>query len=145
MNKTERKSTLKGIIKDLKSYKNEMVDNAHDLIDGQIEVDNLYNFLDDRCILPSDWDFEDMKSQMIREFYENDDVLSGIVGSIDEFSEEVYETMEDMKDGSRKDEWSEFYDVIEDAKATIELSEVTEVEELEEQISDVINILEDLI
>lgn len=145
MNKTERKSTLKGILKDLKSYKNEMIRNASDLIDGINKVDDLYDFLDTRCVLPSEWDSDEMKCQMIREFYENDGMLSGMIGDIEDFAEEVYETLSDMKDGDRKDEWSDFHSIIEDAKYTIDISELTEIDELEEKISEVINMLEDLI
>lgn len=148
MNKRERKSSLKDIVKMIDENLVYIEGNATGIIgQAQQKIEDLALFLEENCIMPENFDAEEMKKEILVDYFDNDEDIQEILGSIESFREEVYEHIGEMREGANKEEWEEFYanlEYIEDI-VNIEEQEISDIETYIENMEQLKRDLEDLI
>lgn len=124
MNKRERKSRLKDIVKTIDVAIVSIEKNAKNIIgQAQEKIEDLSWYLEENCIMPSDFDAEEMIKNILVDYFENDDEVQEIIGLIEELREEVSEHIEEMREGSNKEEWEDFYYNMEYIENVIDIEE----------------------
>ena len=148
MNKRERNSRTRGIVKDITEFLKVFGDKTTSLIKGIDLVDETTNFLASELTLPDCWDGTEIKMQLLSDFIENDEDAQWIIEEIKTLYSEVDEQVYDMSDNSPyKFEWEDFLGGIEELEfgLDVEENEYTTVEELNDAFVEVKHKLMDLL
>ena len=148
MDKRERKSRLKDIIKDIDKTIGWLETDAKKTIKTiQGKIDDLSWCLEMNCLMPDSFDTDEMMKDILVEYFDYDEDIIEIKGGIDSLREDVYGHIEEMKDGSNKEEWEEFYSNLEYVEDIIDIKEqeITDVEDFIENMKELKNRLEDLV
>lgn len=148
MNKRERKSRLKDIVSMIDINLGYIEGDAKDIVgQAQQKIEDLAWFLEENCIMPESFDAEEMKKEVLVDYFGNDEDIQEILGNIESLREEVYEYIGEMREGANKEEWEEFYtnlEYIEDI-VNIEEQEISDIETYIENMEQLKRDLEDLI
>lgn len=148
MDKRERKSRLKDII--------EAIDESVVSIEGfdkrlmvktQKKIYDLYLHLENHCIVPDSFDPDEMMKEILVDYFNNDEDIIEIRDSIEGLKDDTYDHIDEMKEGSNKEEWEEFYSNLEyiDDIIDFEEQEISNVEEFIENMKELKSRLNDLI
>ena len=148
MDKRERKSRLKDIVgaidqrvADIEKYDKGLMTKT------EKKIDELCCHLENHCIVPDSFRPEEMMNEIIADYFSNDEDIMEIRGSIESLKEDTYHHIDEMKEGSNKEEWQEFYSNLEyiDDVIDFEEQEISNVEEFIENMKELKSNLESLI
>ena len=111
MNKNERKSRLKEIIRGI-DVSIESINGSTRKLMTQFEekLDDLTGFLNDNCIVPDDYDEAVIFTNVFADIMDNDEDLGYVFSSIEELKDDVDDHISDMNEGVRREEWEDFSD-----------------------------------
>ena len=148
MNKRERNSRTRGIVKDIVEYLKVFGEKTKPLMKGIDLVDETTNFLASELTIPDCWEGSEIKMQLLSDFIEYDEDAQNIIEEIKTLYSEVDEQVYDMSDNSPyKTEWEDFLGGIEELEdvLNVEENEYTTVKELYDAFVEVKYKLIDLI
>lgn len=148
MNKRERKSRLKDIINMIGKSLNHVKDDANEVIGkAQEKIDDLSWYLEEKCIVPESFDAEEMKKEILVDYFDNDEDVIEIKDEIESFREDVYEHVEEMREGLNKEEWEEFYSNLEQIEDIIDIDEqeISDIDTFIDNMEQLKRDLEDLL
>jgi len=114
MDKKERNSRLKDIVEAIDKSINGIEKYEKKIMKETYEkIDDLYCYLEDRCIVPNSFDTEKMMQEILDDYFTHDEEIMDIKRDIEELTNDVYEHINEMEDGSNKEEWERFFSNIE--------------------------------
>lgn len=148
MNKRERNSRARGIVKDITEFLKVFGEKTKPLMKGIDLVDETTNFLASELTIPDCWECSEIKMQLLSDFIEYDEDAQNIIEEIKSLYSEVDEQVYDMSDNSSyKFEWEDFLGGIEELELglDVEENEYTTVEELYDAFVEVKHKLMDLL
>jgi predicted CopG family antitoxin len=111
------------------------------------KIDKLYCYLENHCIVPDSFDPEEMMNEILVDYFNNDVELVDVRRDIISLTDDVYDHIQEMKEGSSKYEWEKIYSNIQFIEEIInfEEQEVKNIDEVIECIKVLNNKLKDLI
>lgn len=148
MDKRERKTRLKEIIEAIdKSIVSIEGFDKRLMVETQKKIDDLYGYLENHCIVPDSFDPDEMMKEILVDYFNNDEDIIEIRDSIEGLKEDTYDHIDEMKEGSNKEEWEEFYSNLEyiDDIIDFEEQEISNVKEFIENMKELKSRLNDLI
>ena len=137
MNKRERTLKAKDIIKSIDTYLKGFDSIENVIGTGLAKVEGLFDYLESNCLVPDSFEPDEMKQEILRDYFENDSELLDITQHIEELREEVNEQIYQMSENnSRRDSWEEFYNEMEFIEDIIDINEneITSIYEIKENI-----------
>lgn len=148
MDKRERKSRLKDII--------EMVDKCiigieqHDKVlmtEAHKRIEDLHWYLEENCIVPDSFDPEEMMKEILVDYFGYDREILDIRKDIECLADDIYDHMEEMEEGSNREEWEEFCDHLERLGGFLYIKEqkIKDIEEFIKHMKELKSELQDLI
>lgn len=148
MNKRERTVRLKEIINALSELVVTLNDQVTPLMDEvEKRLSSLAELLEANFIVPSDFDESELYQSILSECLEYHEDLKDVISMIEEFRDEVHDVIDEMNDGARRDEWTEFYDQLDGVEQTLSFSDsgaetmddvIQNIKDLQENLSDLV-------
>lgn len=148
MDKRERKVRLKEIINALSELVVTLNDQVTPLMDEvEKRLSSLAELLEANFIVPSDFDESELYQSILSECLEYHEDLKDVISMIEEFRDEVHDVIDEMNDGARRDEWTEFYDQLDGVEQTLSFSDsgaetmddvIQNIKDLQENLSDLV-------
>lgn len=148
MNKRERTVRLKEIINALSELVVTLNDQVTPLMDEvEKRLSSLAELLEANFIVPSDFDESELYQSILSECLEYHEDLKDVISMIEEFRDEVHDVIDEMNDGTRRDEWTEFYDQLDGVEQTLSFSDsgaetmddvIQNIKDLQENLSDLV-------
>ena len=110
MNKREFKVRVKEIIDAIDESIKYIEENSKPMLDEAKEkLDDLEGYLDYHCINPSGFDSEELLQEILEDYFENDNEIINIVSDIESLRDDIQEHIDEMSEGTRKEEWEELH------------------------------------
>ena len=110
MNKREFKVRVKEIIESIDESIKYIEENSKPMLDEAKEkLDNLEEYLDYHCINPDGFDSEELLQEILEDYFENDNEIINIVSDIESLRDDIQEHIDEMSEGTRKEEWEELH------------------------------------
>jgi uncharacterized coiled-coil DUF342 family protein len=148
MDKRERTVRLKEIINALSELVVTLNDQVTPLMDEvEKRLSSLAELLEANFIVPSDFDESELYQSILSECLEYHEDLKDVISMIEEFRDEVHDVIDEMNDGTRRDEWTEFYDQLDGVEQTLSFSDsgaetmddvIQNIKDLQENLSDLV-------
>ena len=148
MNKRERTVRLKEIINALSELVVTLNDQVTPLMDEvEKRLSSLAELLEANFIVPSDFDESELYQSILSECLEYHEDLKDVISMIEEFRDEVHDVIDEMNDGARRDEWTEFYDQLDGVEQTLSFSDsgaetmddvIQNIKDLQENLRDLV-------
>lgn len=148
MDKRERTVRLKEIINALSELVVTLNDQVTPLMDEvEKRLSSLAELLEANFIVPSDFDESELYQSILSECLEYHEDLKDVISMIEEFRDEVHDVIDEMNDGARRDEWTEFYDQLDGVEQTLSFSDsgaetmddvIQNIKDLQENLSDLV-------
>ena len=114
MDKKERNSRLKDIVEAIDKSINGIEKYEKKIMKETYEkIDDLYCYLEDRCIVPNSFDTEKMMQEILDDYFTHDEEIMDIKRDIEELTNDVYDHINEMENNSSKEEWEQFFSNIE--------------------------------
>lgn len=148
MDKRERKTRLKNIIKMVNEGIVSVEEGAKVVIGtAQDKINDLGDYLEVHCIEPPCFDTDEMIKEILIDYFDNDTEVTEIKNEIQSLKEDILEHTEEMREGSNKDEWEDFYSSLESVDEVLDVHEqnIEDVDSFIENMGQLKNNLEDLI
>ena len=123
MDKRERKARLKEIITMIDESLVSIEDTKKFMKETEKKIDDLSWYFEMHCITPNSFDTEKMIQEILVDYFDNDNEIIEIRSDIQSLREEVYEHIDEMKDGANKEEWESFYSELEYIEDIIDIEE----------------------
>ena len=110
-------------------------------------LSSLAELLEANFIVPSDFDESELYQSILSECLEYHEDLKDVISMIEEFRDEVHDVIDEMNDGARRDEWTEFYDQLDGVEQTLSFSDsgaetmddvIQNIKDLQENLSDLV-------
>ena len=148
MDKRERTVRLKEIINALSELVVTLNDQVTPLMDEvEKRLSSLAELLEANFIVPSDFDESELYQSILSECLEYHEDLKDVISMIEEFRDEVHDVIDEMNDGARRDEWTEFYDQLDGVEQTLSFSDsgaetmddvIQNIKDLQENLRDLV-------
>ena len=110
MNKREFKVRVKEIIDAIDVAIKYIEENSKPMLDGAKEkLDDLEEYLDYHCINPDGFYSEEVFQNILEDYFENENEIINIVSDIESLRDDIQEHIDEMSEGTRKEEWEELH------------------------------------
>ena len=124
MDKRKLKSELKNIVEIIGNYIENIEKFDEEFMTGiEDKIDELHWLLEKHCLVPDSFDPEKIISDIIFDYFNHEQEIIRIRKDINNLTDDVYNHIQEMKEGSNKCEWEKLYSNIKSAEEVINFKE----------------------
>lgn len=148
MNKRERTSQLKEIIKEIENQMPVVEGKLNDLLEPVVDrINDLQDSINELDLIQDTFDGAELIDDITVLVIDSCGEINDIKEMLENFKYEISDTIDEMNEGQRLDEWQEFYDEIENIESLIDTygNDITTIEELIDSMGELKNGLTDLL